>query len=134
MKHYHSIGLQSSNLMYNSIQQPAMNETEIFEFLLKPGVLEANLLAKVKPIFSPATVPDRHPAESMMRVLVLGGDGYLGWPTSMHLSAHGHEVMAVDNYMRRNLSREENCEPFIQCRICLSVPNCGKRPPDATSQ
>jgi UDP-sulfoquinovose synthase len=36
-----------------------------------------------------------------MRVLVLGGDGYLGWPTAMHFSARGHEVAAVDNYMRR---------------------------------
>jgi UDP-sulfoquinovose synthase len=47
-----------------------------------------------------------------MRVLVLGGDGYLGWPTSMHLSAKGHEVMAVDNYLRRKLSRDENCDPL----------------------
>ena len=43
-----------------------------------------------------------------MKVLILGGDGYLGWPTAMHLSAHGHQVMAVDNYMRRTLCRERN--------------------------
>ncbi len=43
-----------------------------------------------------------------MKVLVLGGDGYLGWPTCMHLSAHGHEVVCVDNYLRRNLLREQD--------------------------
>ena len=45
-----------------------------------------------------------------MKVLVLGGDGYLGWPTAMHLSEQGHQVTAVDNYLRRNLSRDENVE------------------------
>ena len=47
-----------------------------------------------------------------MRVLILGGDGYLGWPTAMHLSAKGHDVAVVDNYTRRNLCREENVEPL----------------------
>ena len=36
-----------------------------------------------------------------MRVIVLGADGYLGWPTSLHLSARGHDVIAVDNLIRR---------------------------------
>ena len=35
-----------------------------------------------------------------MRIIVLGGDGYLGWPTAMHLAARGHEVWTVDNYLR----------------------------------
>jgi UDP-sulfoquinovose synthase len=39
--------------------------------------------------------------EAMVRVLVLGGDGYLGWPTAMHLSSEGHEVAVVDNFLRR---------------------------------
>jgi UDP-sulfoquinovose synthase len=41
-----------------------------------------------------------------MTVLILGGDGYLGWPTAMHLSAAGHEVAVVDNFMRRGMSTE----------------------------
>ncbi|MEX1047838.1 MAG: NAD-dependent epimerase/dehydratase family protein [Actinomycetota bacterium] len=41
-----------------------------------------------------------------MRVLVLGGDGYLGWPTAMHFSKRGHEVHAVDNYLRRRAHSE----------------------------
>ena len=36
-----------------------------------------------------------------MRILILGGDGYLGWPTAMHLAARGHEVSVVDNFSRR---------------------------------
>jgi UDP-sulfoquinovose synthase len=36
-----------------------------------------------------------------MRVLVLGGDGFCGWPTALHLSAGGHEVVVVDNFARR---------------------------------
>ena len=36
-----------------------------------------------------------------MRVVVLGADGYLGWPTALHLSARGHEVVAADSLIRR---------------------------------
>jgi UDP-sulfoquinovose synthase len=36
-----------------------------------------------------------------MRVLILGGDGYLGWPTAMRFSARGHDVTVVDNFSRR---------------------------------
>ena len=36
-----------------------------------------------------------------MRVLILGGDGYLGWPTALHFSARGHDVHVVDDYSRR---------------------------------
>ncbi|BBO82766.1 NAD-dependent dehydratase [Desulfosarcina ovata subsp. sediminis] len=56
-----------------------------------------------------------------MRVLILGGDGYLGWPTAMKLTAHGHEVAVVDNYLRRNLCREEDVGPLF------SVPNLNER-------
>ncbi|HEX9504502.1 MAG TPA: NAD-dependent epimerase/dehydratase family protein [Acidimicrobiia bacterium] len=41
-----------------------------------------------------------------MRILVLGADGYLGWPTSLHLSARGHEVAALDNMARRGYDAE----------------------------
>ncbi|MHB8642694.1 MAG: NAD-dependent epimerase/dehydratase family protein [Gaiellaceae bacterium] len=36
-----------------------------------------------------------------MRVIILGGDGYCGWPTALHLSDRGHDVVAVDNFARR---------------------------------
>jgi len=41
-----------------------------------------------------------------MRILILGGDGYLGWPTAMRFSNRGHEVHVVDNYLRRTAHRE----------------------------
>lgn len=41
-----------------------------------------------------------------MRILVLGGDGYLGWPTALHLSARGHDITVVDNFARRNWDDE----------------------------
>lgn len=47
-----------------------------------------------------------------MRVLVLGVDGYLGWPTAMALSKE-HEVFGVDNYLRRNLCRDLDVEPLF---------------------
>jgi UDP-sulfoquinovose synthase len=41
-----------------------------------------------------------------LRILILGGDGFCGWPTSLHLSACGHEVAIVDNLARRNADVE----------------------------
>jgi UDP-sulfoquinovose synthase len=41
-----------------------------------------------------------------MRILMLGGDGFCGWPTSLHLSMRGHEVYIVDNFSRRKIDVE----------------------------
>lgn len=41
-----------------------------------------------------------------MKVIVLGGDGYCGWPTSLHLSEAGHEVVIVDNFVGRQIDHE----------------------------
>jgi UDP-sulfoquinovose synthase len=48
-----------------------------------------------------------------MRILVLGGDGYLGWPTALHLSALGHEVAISDNFARRGYDEEMGVESLI---------------------
>jgi UDP-sulfoquinovose synthase len=48
-----------------------------------------------------------------MRILILGGDGYLGWPTAMHLSARGHEVHVLDNYLRRRAHRENGTDSLL---------------------
>src|SRR5437868_797051 len=45
-----------------------------------------------------------------MRILILGGDGYLGWPTAMHFSARGHEVHAIDDYLRRRAHAEQGTD------------------------
>jgi UDP-sulfoquinovose synthase len=42
-----------------------------------------------------------------MRILILGGDGYLGWPTAMHFSRLGHQVHVIDSYLRRR-AHDEN--------------------------
>ncbi|ORA69111.1 NAD-dependent dehydratase [Mycolicibacterium elephantis] len=41
-----------------------------------------------------------------MQVLVLGGDGFCGWPTALHLSSLGHCVTIVDNFVRRRMDTE----------------------------
>ena len=45
-----------------------------------------------------------------MRILILGGDGFCGWPTSLHLSSCGHEIAIVDNLARRNADNELEAE------------------------
>src|SRR5688572_21625652 len=51
-----------------------------------------------------------------MKVLVLGGDGFCGWPTSLHLSAQGYEVAIVDNLSRRKIDIELECESLTPIR------------------
>src|SRR5947209_4663651 len=48
-----------------------------------------------------------------MRILVLGGDGYLGWPTALHLSACGHEVAVNDNFARRGYDEEMGVDILV---------------------
>jgi len=45
-----------------------------------------------------------------MKVLVLGGDGFCGWPTALHLSNIGHDVIIVDNLSRRKIDVELEVE------------------------
>ncbi len=45
-----------------------------------------------------------------MRILILGGDGYLGWPTAMRFSARGHDVVIVDNFSRRRWHHEHSTD------------------------
>jgi UDP-sulfoquinovose synthase len=41
-----------------------------------------------------------------LKILILGGDGFCGWPTTLHLSARGHDVVIVDSLARRNIDNE----------------------------
>jgi UDP-sulfoquinovose synthase len=45
-----------------------------------------------------------------MRILILGGDGYLGWPTALRFTARGHEVSVVDNFSRRRWHNEHSTD------------------------
>ncbi|MHB1891850.1 MAG: NAD-dependent epimerase/dehydratase family protein, partial [Acidimicrobiales bacterium] len=51
-----------------------------------------------------------------MRVLVLGGDGYLGWPTALYLSRRGHDVGVVDNFARRQYDLEMGVDSLVPIR------------------
>ena len=48
-----------------------------------------------------------------MKVLILGGDGYLGWPTAMSFAAKGPDVTVADNYLRRRLAEATDSEQLI---------------------
>lgn len=47
------------------------------------------------------------------RILVLGGDGYLGWPTAMRFSKQGHNVAVVDNFVKRKWEAEVGTHPLM---------------------
>jgi UDP-sulfoquinovose synthase len=51
-----------------------------------------------------------------MRIMVLGGDGYLGWPTAMYLSAQGHDVAVLDNAVRRQYDAELGSGSLVPIR------------------
>mmetsp|Transcript_12430 Transcript_12430/g.19136 ORF Transcript_12430/g.19136 Transcript_12430/m.19136 type:complete len:457 (+) Transcript_12430:166-1536(+) len=62
------------------------------------------------------------------KVIVLGGDGFCGWPTSLHLSDKGHDVVIVDNLSRRNIDNELGCDsltpiksPEVRCKAWKEV-------------
>lgn len=57
----------------------------------------------------------------MSHVLILGGDGYLGWPTAMYFSQRGYQVTVVDNYFRRNACTE------LDTGMLYSVPTLQQR-------
>lgn len=48
-----------------------------------------------------------------MKILILGGDGYLGWPTAMHFSANGHDVAVADNFVKRRIEMEQGIRPLM---------------------
>jgi len=51
----------------------------------------------------PSTV---NTATSGKKIVVIGGDGFCGWPASLHLSALGHDVTIIDNLSRREIEEE----------------------------
>lgn len=73
----------------------------------------------------PIDEPSNEPSEEMSemndvskakRVLILGGDGFCGWPTALHLSAQGYDVAIVDNLSRRKIDIELECESLTPIR------------------
>jgi hypothetical protein len=75
---------------------------------------------------------DAAAANTKKKVIVLGGDGFCGWPTSLHLSDQGHDVVIVDNLSRRNIDIELGCDSltpiqspdvriFVNLRWCRNL-------------
>ena len=56
-----------------------------------------------------------------MRIIVFGGDGFCGWPTSLYLSKMGHEVVIVDNLSRRRIDIE------LECNSLTPIQSIGRR-------
>lgn len=52
---------------------------------------------------------------NIVKIIVLGADGYLGWPTTLHLLNQGYEVVAVDNYFKRKIALEANASSLFEC-------------------
>ena len=48
-----------------------------------------------------------------MKILIFGGDGFCGWPTTLHLSAKGHDVVIVDDGSRREIDAELGVQPVL---------------------
>ena len=83
-----------------------------------PGVAlpESTLACRVRPAFMQAAataVPEHKHATSgdgqKKKIVVLGGDGFCGWPSAVHLSDKGHEVIIIDNLSRRKIDVELGC-------------------------
>jgi UDP-sulfoquinovose synthase len=67
-----------------------------------------------------------------MKILVIGGDGYLGWPTAMYLAEREHDVAVVDNFQRRLWDHEIGASsliPILSLQDRIRVwSELGKRP------
>src|SRR5450759_5241917 len=62
---------------------------------------------------SQTNLTDGHGRSRRMKILVLGGDGYLGWPTALHLSEAGHDVAVADNFARRGYDHELGVDSLV---------------------
>ncbi|MEV4899733.1 NAD-dependent epimerase/dehydratase family protein [Citricoccus sp. NPDC055426] len=51
-----------------------------------------------------------------MKIVILGGDGFCGWPTALHLSDQGHDVVIVDNFSRRVIDEELEADSLTPIR------------------
>ena len=63
---------------------------------------------------------------NMPTVMVLGGDGFCGWPTSLHLSNIGYDVVIVDNFSRRKVDVELETESLTPISRSVYASELGK--------
>jgi UDP-sulfoquinovose synthase len=71
------------------------------------GQRKSALMGKHRPARAAATGLS---AMNMKKIIVLGGDGFCGWPTTLYLADQGHDVVCVDNLSRRYIDTEMGCD------------------------
>jgi UDP-sulfoquinovose synthase len=69
-----------------------------------------------------------------VRIIVAGGDGFCGWPTALHLAVAGHEVVVLDNLIRRRWDRELGTASLVpiaspEQRVCAAQERLGAAMP-----
>lgn len=113
---------------YNLISAVKMQPIAICILSLLLGASLAFRMQPVKnvraaPLFMSSSIGNK-----AKKVIVLGGDGFCGWPTSLYLSEQGHEVIIVDNLSRRKIDVELGCDsltPLVsieeRCRVWNKV-------------
>ena len=75
------------------------------------GVVGVPTTTATTPLFASTAAQDGIAnGTSKKKIIVLGGDGFCGWPTSLYLSDQGHDVVIVDNLSRRNIDTELGCD------------------------
>ena len=61
-----------------------------------------------------------------MRILVTGGDGFCGWPTVLHLSRQGHEIVMIDSLVRRRIADDLGAQSLVPIAPSRSASVNGK--------
>lgn len=76
-----------------------------------PNTVATNSLFTESKVFNPFQLKAKEGDADFekKKIIVLGGDGFCGWPTSLHLSDAGHDVVIVDNLSRRHIDTELGC-------------------------
>jgi UDP-sulfoquinovose synthase len=59
-----------------------------------------------------------------MKIIVAGGDGFVGWPVALRLSSEGHKVTIVDNFSRRSIDNELSCQSLTPIQLLADRLNC----------
>ena len=62
-----------------------------------------------------------------MKVIVFGGDGFCGWPTALKLSKNKHEVLIIDNLLRRTIDKELGVLPLTPIKTISERIKNGKK-------
>lgn len=62
----------------------------------------------------------------MSKIVILGGDGYLGWPTAMYFSNRGHDVLIIDNMVKKHWESQIGVSPLFNIETLQNRVNIWK--------